>query len=47
MPELQDILNQYGKQYKQNHNLPIYVSKTLKQHSLMNHYSFSLKKKDE
>ena len=29
MPELQDILNQYGKQYKQNHNLPIYVSKTL------------------
>ena len=29
MPELQDILNQYGKQYKQNHSLPIYVSKTL------------------
>ena len=29
MPELQDILNQYGKQYKQKHNLPIYVSKTL------------------
>ena len=29
MPELQDILNQYGKQYEQNHSLPIYVSKTL------------------
>ena len=29
MPELQDILVQYGKQYKEKHNLPIYVKKTL------------------
>ena len=29
MPELQDILKQYGKQYKEKHNLPIYVNKTL------------------
>ena len=29
MPELQDILQQYGKQYKEKHNLPIYVKKTL------------------
>ena len=29
MPELQNILEQYGKQYKEKHNLPIYVKKTL------------------
>ena len=29
MPELQDVLIKYGKQYKQKHNLPIYVNKTL------------------
>ena len=29
MPELQDILEQYGKQYKEKHSLPIYVKKTL------------------
>ena len=29
MTELQDILNQYGQQYKANHNLPIYVLKAL------------------
>ena len=29
MPELQDILQKYGKQYKEKHNLPIYVKKTL------------------
>ena len=29
MPELQNILEQYGKQYKAKHNLPIYVKKTL------------------
>ena len=27
MPELQNILEQYGKQYKEKHNLPIYVKK--------------------
>lgn len=26
---IQDILEQYGKQYKEKHNLPIYVKKTL------------------
>lgn len=30
MPELQDILNQYGEQYKELNNIPIYVKKTLK-----------------
>lgn len=29
MPEMQDILEQYVKQYKEKHNLPIYVKKTL------------------
>ncbi len=29
MPELQNILEQYGKQYKEKNNLPIYVKKTL------------------
>jgi len=29
MPELQNILEQYGKQYKEKHDLPIYVKKTL------------------
>lgn len=29
MPELQDILEQYGKKYKEKHKLPIYVKKTL------------------
>ena len=29
MPELQNILEQYGKQYKEEHDLPIYVKKTL------------------
>ena len=29
MPELQDILEQYGKQYREKHSLPIYIKKTL------------------
>ena len=29
MPELQNILKQYGNQYKEKHDLPIYVKKTL------------------
>ena len=29
MPELQDILKEYGNEYKKEHNLPIYVKKTL------------------
>ena len=29
MPEIQDILHIYGKEYKQKHNLPIYVTKAL------------------
>ena len=29
MPELQNILKQYGSQYKEKHDLPIYVKKTL------------------
>ena len=29
MPELQNILERYGKQYKEKHNLPTYVKRTL------------------
>ena len=29
MPELQNILKQYGSQYKEKYDLPIYVKKTL------------------
>ena len=29
MPELQQILQQYGNEYKEKHDLPIYVKRTL------------------
>ena len=29
MPELQQILQQYGNEYKEKHDLPIYVKITL------------------
>ena len=29
MPEMQDILKQYRKDYEEKHNLPVYIKKTL------------------